>query len=59
LGVNPQRIDVQTPPGLRMPDGNELGTNQQWLPGGKTSGGVNEATVNQIQPGSYTTKPVF
>ena len=26
---------------------------------GKISGGINEATVNQIQPGTYTTKPVF
>ena len=59
LGTNPIRIDVPNPSGLRMPDGNELGVNAQWLPGGKTSGGINEATVNQIQPGTYTTKSVF
>jgi len=59
LGTNPIRIDVENPTGLRMPDGNELGANTQWIPGGKTSGGINEATVNQIQSGSYKTKSAF
>jgi hypothetical protein len=59
LGINPIRIDVENPTGLRMPDGNELGANTQWIPGGKTSGGINEATVNQIQSGSYKTKSAF
>lgn len=31
---------------LRMPDGNEMGANQHWVPGGYTSGGVPEATVD-------------
>mgnify|MGYP002651150812 CR=1 FL=1 len=32
--------------GLRMPSGNELGANDQWVPGGFTSGGVPEATID-------------
>lgn len=32
--------------GLRVPDGNEGGANKQWIPGGYTSGGVPEATIN-------------
>jgi len=52
LGSNPVRIDVNKPSGLRMSSGNELGANNYWLPGGKTSGGISEATVDQIKPGS-------
>lgn len=59
LGNNPVRIDVDKPKGLRMPSGNELGANEFWIPGGKTSGRVLEATVDQIQPGTYIVKPVF
>ncbi|HET6991442.1 MAG TPA: hypothetical protein VFJ43_08970, partial [Bacteroidia bacterium] len=51
LGNNPIRIDISSPSGLRMPNGNELGANNQWIPGGETSGGIPEATVDQIQPG--------
>jgi len=32
--------------GLRVPDGNEIGANKNWIPGGYTSGGVPEATVD-------------
>lgn len=28
-----------------MPSGNEFGANDQWIPGGKTDGGVSEAIV--------------
>lgn len=59
LGTNPYRIDVSTPTGLRMPSGNELGANSFWLPGGKTSGGILEATVDQIPVGSYTSSAIF
>jgi hypothetical protein len=59
LGNNPIRIDCQSPTGLRMPDGNEFGANEFWIPGGKTSGGINEATVDQILPGMYTTHSTF
>ncbi|MBD2822430.1 hypothetical protein [Xenorhabdus szentirmaii] len=32
--------------GLKIPSGNEGGANSHWLPGGYTSGGVAEATMN-------------
>ncbi|HHR6028754.1 TPA: POTRA domain-containing protein [Providencia alcalifaciens] len=32
--------------GLKIPSGNEGGVNSHWLPGGYTSGGVAEATMN-------------
>lgn len=32
--------------GLKVPSGNEGGANSHWLPGGYTSGGVAEATMN-------------
>lgn len=53
------RIDVSSPNGLRMPNGNELGANEQWLPGGYTAGGIPEATINPALPGTYTVNPVF
>ena len=31
-----------------MPDGNELGANEQWIPGGYTGGGIPEATIDQV-----------
>ena len=37
---------------VKMPDGNEFGANSQWEPGGKTSGGVDEAVIDGIPPGS-------
>ncbi|MFY9307573.1 MAG: hypothetical protein WAQ28_00850 [Bacteroidia bacterium] len=55
----PYRIDINNPSGLRMPSGNEPGANEFWIPGGKTSGGIFEVTVDQIQPGSYTKQTVF
>ena len=59
LGTTPYRIDVESPSGLRMSDGNELGANEYWIPRGKTSGGVTEATVDQIKEGTYSVKNVF
>ncbi|MBA3603817.1 MAG: hypothetical protein H0W50_09310 [Parachlamydiaceae bacterium] len=59
LGKKPYRIDVASPSGLRVPNGNELGANEFWLPGGFTSGGVPEATVNQIVEGSYIKSIIF
>ena len=59
LGANPVRLDIENPSGLRMPSGNELGANEKWIPGGKTSGGTLEATVDQIQPGTYVPTPAF
>jgi filamentous hemagglutinin len=31
---------------LRIPSGNEAGTNSNWIPGGKTQGGVTEAVID-------------
>ena len=59
LGASPFRVDVNSPSGIRMPNGNEFGANPQWLPGGKTGGGILEATVDQIQPGTYIFNSVF
>ena len=59
LGSNPKRIDVDSPLGLRIPNGNEDGANSYWIPGGKTSGGILEAIVDQIQPGKYIVKPIY
>jgi hypothetical protein len=59
LGSSPVRIDVASPSGLRMSSGNELGANSQWVPGGYTTGGIPEATVDQIQPGTYIVTPLF
>jgi hypothetical protein len=59
LGDSPQRIDVADPDGLRMPSGNELGANNQWQPGGYTSGGLPEATIDPAPAGTYTVTPVF
>ena len=47
LGDTPVRIDIYNPTGLRMPSGNEPGANEFWLPGGKTSGGIPEAVIDQ------------
>ena len=40
------RIDPEDFNGLRVPSGNELGANKQWLPGGYTSGGALEAVMD-------------
>lgn len=40
------RIDPQDFSGLRVPSGNEIGANPQWLPGGYTSGGAAEAVMD-------------
>lgn len=59
LGDNPIRVDIPNPKGLRMPDGNELGANSQWVPGGYTAGGIPEATIDPAVPGTYTANPIF
>jgi hypothetical protein len=59
LGSNPIRIDIKNPTGLRMPNGNELGANEKWLPGGKTLGGILEATVDQVQTNTYQISNIF
>ncbi len=61
LGDSPFRIDVDNPSGLRMPSGKEPGATELWIPGGKTSGGILEATVDQIQlqPGTFIKSSVY
>lgn len=38
-----ERSDAQN---LKVPDGDQASANDQWLPGGYTSGGVAEATLD-------------
>lgn len=59
LGSSPVRVDVPAPSGLRVPSGNELGANSYWKPGGVTSGGIPEATIDPTPLGSYSVAPVF
>jgi hypothetical protein len=59
LGNAAYRLDVTTPLNIRMSDGNELGANTFWIPGGLTSGGIMEATIDQIKEGTYTFKKIF
>jgi hypothetical protein len=49
------RIDIEAPRDLdlRMPDGNEDGANDYWLPGGMLPTGSSEAVVNPIPFGQY------
>ena len=55
LGASPVRIDIDEPKGLRMPSGNEDGTNPtKWIPGGFTDKEVPEAVINPVSPGDYT-----
>ncbi|PKM73130.1 MAG: hypothetical protein CVU91_06070 [Firmicutes bacterium HGW-Firmicutes-16] len=59
LGTNPVRIDIENPKGLRMPNGNESGSNDYWIPGGYTSGGTKEAVIDAATKGEYTVESVF
>lgn len=59
LGKNPVRIDIPAPTGLRFSSGNELGANSQWRPGGYTGGNIPEATIDRVNPGSYTSHRIF
>jgi len=36
-----------------MPNGNELGANLHWIPGGKLPTGYSEAVINNIPLGKY------
>ena len=59
LGASPVRVDIPEPKGLRLPSGNELGANEYWVPGGRTSGGIREATIDPVPKGEYSIKKVF
>ncbi|KZS39571.1 hypothetical protein AWE51_07915 [Aquimarina aggregata] len=39
------RVDFKPTSKIELPSGNEFGANDQWIPGGITSGGVDEAIV--------------
>ncbi len=54
------RIDVPKPQdfNLRIPDGNEIGANIDWLPAGKLPRGYDEAIVDQIPKGHFTEIPL-
>jgi len=58
LGANPVRIDIANPTGLRLPNGNELGANSQWIHGGYTSGGLLEAIIDSPKSGQYIITPI-
>lgn len=55
------RIDIPEPQklNLRIPNGNEGGANDLWLPGGKLPTGYSEAVLNQIPEGSYTENTII
>ncbi|WP_404401310.1 hypothetical protein [Pelagibacterium halotolerans] len=59
LGAGPVRVDIANPSGLRVPSGNELGANSQWIPGGRTSGGIPEAAISPVPPGQYQVVPIY
>lgn len=55
------RIDIDNPRalGLRMPSGNEMGANPQWIPAGKLPTGYSEAVTNQIPKGTYSEMSIY
>lgn len=59
LGDNLVRLDIAEPQGLRLPNGNELGANEQWIPGQSTEGGTPEATIDPPQQGEFVSTPIF
>ncbi len=59
LGYYPVRLDIAEPQGLRMPNGNELGANEQWIPGGSARGGIPEATIDSPLQGEFVSAPIF
>ena len=50
-------IDPADLDNLRIPSGNEGGANDQWIPGGFTSGGVPEAVVD-LSEAPFTVVPI-
>ncbi len=59
LGNNPVRVDIHDNKSLRIPNGNEYGANEKWVPGGTTKGGIPEAVVDPIPEGGYTVKDLW
>ncbi len=50
------RIDINRPKTLhlRLPNGNEAGANELWIPGGKLPNGYRESVIDPIPLGKYT-----
>jgi len=59
LGASPVRVDIDNPSGLRMPSGNEIGANSMWVPGGRTAGGIWEATINPVPASQYQVTSIY
>jgi len=59
LGETPMLTTFDNPRNIRMPDGSEPGTNENFIPGGTTSGGIPEAVIDPEIPGHYSIRPVF
>jgi uncharacterized Zn-binding protein involved in type VI secretion len=57
LGPNPQIVTAESNPSLHVPTGLEPGANADWIPTGYTKGGVPEAIIGQLKPGSYSVEP--
>ena len=57
LGSHPQIITAEANPSLHVPTGLEPGANADWIPTGYTKGGVPEAIIDQLKPGSYSINP--
>ena len=55
------RIDIIDPKksNISIPNGNEVGANNNWLPGGYTSGGVPEGIVHNVPNNSSYIKVTF
>jgi hypothetical protein len=54
-------IDVPSTEGLnlRIPSGNEMGTNDLWIPGGTLPNGYHEGVINNIPYGKYQEVPAW
>ena len=57
LGRNPQIVTAESNSSLHVPTGLEPGANADWIPTGYTKGGVPEAIIGQLKPGSYSIEP--
>ena len=60
LGDNPFIVKFNKYTGLRMSQGSEIGADPDyWMPGGFTSGGIQEAVIDAAPEGTYTFYNLF
>ena len=60
LGDNPFIVKFNKYTGLRMSQGSEVGADPDyWMPGGFTSGGIQEAVIDAAPEGTYTFYNLF